>query len=733
MSPADIIKERKAKFQQASLGGVDTIYTYGLDVLAMDRKKFYQDGKHQASPLHVLFEPNPFRFQYDLEVHLFFNYDSLVARQIKLLQECIKSERNTSKLLQLTDKLDFVKTYGTGISRDEHFWNACSLRWPTSIASDGRELGLFIRDPWGDDFMKGVVDYEYIYMFGGSGQGKTHRSLAFMCVGWDHFIDTQMGARCRFSTVAEDKMKESTWPYLQRIYNGSAKGISLYCGRGVKAGDYTITRPHDRKGGSSIKGILIPRRNDNVAVDKITGSHGHPLGIYHIDELQATPEAPIEASPNFLQNCKFGWVTASGNFDLNNDSLGKNVRPVGGWDTVDETTHVYECINMLGIKSLAIHYNNDLSPAFDGAGSKRWWYLPTKDKKESRYPTPSSQRTNAYRRLWIGWREKALVSDAVLNLVTMREMGAMSPLANFDSKFPVTHCWSFDSAPTSTDRNILTHFADGVDATTGRWKLHFYESITIQKIDNADEYLSLAVQEVMQWGKKWGVQSGNAILDWTNITGLVEKFKDSGFLVRPMVYNQAPPDGRRADKRTKQILRDIIVHADTQKRASQEVTNYISMGALLAQNFLLSGQITGLHENYINDKNSNRSYEEELCLRKFIAVQNKELGELLALEPKHSKHGRTGFTKSHGFSPDILDTVFQACVFASVYRGMVPGLYKGSGRAYKSDFTVSEQEDFETELKLSEQESSVSHVKSTKRDFRVTEDEMDYEFIETSW
>jgi len=725
-----IRKERKAKFQQAAIAGLDTIYTYGLDVLVRDQKKFYAQEKHLLQPLSASFEPNPYRFQYDLEVHIFLNYKKLVKGQAAMLRARIKSATEPELLMQLTDKLAFVEQYGTGFDRQEHFWHACSLRWPTRITSDGEEKGDFVRDPWGEDFMQAVCDYQYVFAFGGSGQGKTHRALAFMCVGWDHFVDTQRGARCRFSTVSEDKMKESPWPYLQRIYQATTKNISLYAGRGIKVGDYTITRPHDRKGGSSIKGILIPRRSDNVAVDKITGSHGHPLGIYHIDELQATPEAPIEASPNFLQNCKYGWITASGNFDLNNDSLGKNVRPVGGWDTVTNETHTYECVNMLGIRSAAIHYNNDLSPAYEGEGAKRWPYLPTKKKKNQTYPTISSQRTNAYRRLWLGWREKVLEFDSIFNMTNLREMGAMEKDPNWDLNYPVTHCWSFDSAPTSVDRNILTHFADGVDNTTKRWKLHFYRSLAIKKIDNADEYLKLAVAEVTDHAKRWGVASGNAILDWTNITGLVEKFKDNGFLVRPMVYNQAPPDGRRADKRTKQVLRDVVVHADTQKRAHQEVTNYISMGGLLAQNYLLCGQISGLHENYIDEHNSSRSYEEELCLRKFIQVQQKDLGELLALEPKHSKSGSTGFTKAHGFSPDILDTIFQACVFASVYRGMIPGLYKGSYRGYKKDLGQTADQDYEKELALAEKECLLKPVAMPKKTYVYVET---YEDIPEGW
>lgn len=683
------------------------IYPYGFEIVKMDMDQFYAERKHTLKPLKVGYEPNPYAFQYDLEVHMFLNYNTLVARQEAFLEETIRSTKDLVKRQRLELKLEQVRAHGTGIPRAEHFWNAAQLRWPTEFKG-GKEVGLFVREPWGEDFLEACCDYQYVYMFGGSGQGKTHRALAFMCVLWDHYIDHQMGGRCRFSTVAEDKIKESAWPYLQRIYAGSTKGISLYCGRGLVHGEYTITRPHDKKGGGSIKGILIPRRGDAVGVDKITGSHGHPVGVYHIDEAQSTPEAPFEASPNFLQNCTYGWITASGNYNLNNDALGKNVKPVNGWDSVDESTHRYECVNMLGIRSAAIHYNNDLSPAFDGEGARRWGHmLPTKAKREAQYPTEQSKRTNAYRRLWIGWREKVAEHDSVLNKVTLRETGAMRELPNWDYTYPVTHGWSFDSAPTSTDRNIVTHFADGIDLETGKWKIHFYETVGIEKINNVDQYLELCSNELLKLSKKWGVNSGNGIMDWTNITGIPERLKEKGFLVRTVVYNQAPPNGRRRDTRTKSIHPEVCVDGVGMKYAHQECTNYIAMGALLLQNFVINAQVSGLHEGYINSGNSDRSYEEELCLRKFQSVTNKELGELTALEPKHSKHGRTGFTKTNGFSPDILDSLFQAAIFCAIYRGMVPGLFGGAKSTYRHPDTSNDKTFVEKHEKFAEHEHTL--------------------------
>lgn len=697
----ELIALRRANFKRAVFAGQGNIYTYGLDVLNQDYAKFIAEGKHEAHVVSPDYEPNPYVFQYDLEVHIFIHYDDLVLRQAKFLERKI-AEAKGEELIQLNNKLDFLNEYGTGFSRDEHFWNAVSIRWPSRIV-DGEVRGVYIREPWSEDFVKVMCDYEYVNMFGGSGQGKTHRALAFGCVIWDHYIETYLGGRFRFSTVAEDKMKESTWPYVKRIYANSQPGISLYSGRGVIAGEYTIHRPNDPKGGGSIKGILLPRRNDSVSVDKITGSHGHPFGMYHIDEAQSTPEAPFEASPNFLQNCGFGWITASGNYDSNNDCLGKNVKPVNGWDTIDDQTHIYESINMLGIRSGCIHYNNDLSPAFEGEGARKWGHiLPTKAKKRARYPSPSSRRTNAYRRLWVGWREKENVTDAVLNKTTLREMGCMKGDANFDTNYPVEHSWSFDSAPVSKDRNILLHFADGIDAETGRWKIHFYDARALEKIENVNEYIAMTTKAILEFSKAWGVKSGNAIMDWTNITGVPEELLKQGFKTKCLVYNQAPPDGQRRDTRTREVYPAVIVDSITNKKAHQEVTNQISMGALLLQNFVINGQVTGLSDDFIHEDNSDRSLDEELCLRKFVTVPSKSHGELLALEQKHSKSGNTGFTKTNGFSPDILDCMFQAAAYCAMHRGMIPGYKDGKKSTYNRKVEITEEEDFKAELDLYE-------------------------------
>lgn len=662
---------------------------YGFDSLIEDADRFVKEGKDKIAPCSRKYEVNPYVYQYDLEVESFLNYKKIVKNETKWLERKLSKSQYRDDRLSLEFRAEMVEKFGTGIPREEHFWNACSIRWPESTIN-GAKISAFVREPWAEDFIKALTDYEYVICFGGSGQGKTHRALAFMCIGWDHFIDTQKGGRGLISTVNEDKIKQSTWPYLQMIYKDTVgsphdlenrEPISLYAGRGKISGAYTVRRPNDLKGGGVMQCILIPKTIDQQAVDKITGAHGHPFGQYHIDEAQSTPEAPIKASPNFAQNCDHSYITASGNYDLETDSLGKNTQPIQGWDKVDSTTHIYESINMLGIKTLCIHYNNELSPAMTKTGAKKWGHiLPTKKKRDDRYPSVISKKTDEYRRFWLGWRKKRDSSDSVLRIVDIRESGCDGTVI-FDPNYPIVHGWSFDSATGSIDRNILTHFADGICSKTGLWKVHIYECKALDIIENRLAYVRKTCDDLMHYSDIWGVNSGNCIMDWTNVTGIPENLLDRGFVVRTIGYGESPPDGVTKNKRTKRLDPAIIVDYDTKKYAHEVATNLISVGAFVIQQLVLHGQLTGLSEALINETNSEHSFEEEICRRKFIKIDHSSYGERYQLEPKSTKGRKssaimTGFKERYGFSPDILDTIFQIGYYMVLYRKMLPGSRK---------------------------------------------------------
>ncbi len=96
---------------------------------------------------------------------------------------------------------------------------------------------------------------------------------------------------------------------------------------------------------------------------------------------------------------KYGWFMMCGNYELDTDILGLNTEPNEGWESVDETTHMWEGTikspdSNLGHKSLVIHYNNDLSPAFFDEEIKKKYhrFLPTQRRKQSFYKSQKKRR-----------------------------------------------------------------------------------------------------------------------------------------------------------------------------------------------------------------------------------------------------------------------------------------------------------------------------------------------------
>src|SRR6478609_9412432 len=317
-----------AKAREAHEGGMDVIYDYGINYIQTYHKQFHETGKHLVQPYHQDYQPNPFRFQYDLTVFIWVNYYKLLHEEVKLLRERA-SKFNDSQAGDMADLLLTTKRL-YGISRSDFMFTAGELRWPTKILADGSHHGLFIRDPWAERRVDALSDenQKYVISFGGGGQGKTLVSLAVGLIIFDYFIFTQKGARCMISTVNKDKLNSVSWAYLCNLNSSTQKGISLYAGRGRIAGDHTIARPENKDRGGIFKGILIGNTmNPQSIIDKLTGSHGHPFIMYIMDEIQSTPSAPIMAAPNYTMHAGDFRIIGSGNWGENNDTLAENSKP----------------------------------------------------------------------------------------------------------------------------------------------------------------------------------------------------------------------------------------------------------------------------------------------------------------------------------------------------------------------------------------------------------------------
>jgi hypothetical protein len=138
------------------------VYLYGSKALREEFDKFDRTPAKYTTHYKV----DPFCFQYDLELHIWWNWDSLKQRE-----------------KELGGDNSFIDDVGfTSFNRYQHLLNAMSIRWPTRVLPNGNHSGDMIITPWLEDFAKTTSDCEDNISFGGGGQGKTYGPLGLMCM-----------------------------------------------------------------------------------------------------------------------------------------------------------------------------------------------------------------------------------------------------------------------------------------------------------------------------------------------------------------------------------------------------------------------------------------------------------------------------------------------------------------------------------------------------------------------
>ncbi len=653
------------------------IYTHGVHVLKSMCNTFYKREKHKIPKFSQEYEPNPWEYQYDLELFIFINYQKISDAENIRLHDRIRredakgEERDTELIEKLWQRLDFIKENGvTGLPREEHWWNASEIRWPTTVAKSGEYRGQMIRDPWAQRRIRGLCKgYNLLFNFGGGMQGKTHTYCGFLITMFDHYVHTQRGAKCSFSTTSETKLKNAAWPAITRLMASSESDCSLVIGQSVVAGDFTVRRVGNKTDtGGVIKGVLLGKSlNESEVIDKLTGAHGHSCYVYLIDECQSTPLAPIKASRNFLMNLAPAWVIGTGNYDKDDDGLGVNVKPVNGWDSVTENTEEWISKSCIGQNAYVMHFSNSLSPAYlNDDLAKKFAHMPNKESEKLAYATKSERtiESNEYRRMWLGWRSTDFDESSALNLRMVEKAGADQVLT-LDPKHEIYHFFSLDPNKAQVDRARLSIFADGIDAATKEWVFGIVESIEIPLKPSIIGLNRYVVSEILKHCQRYGIDSG--IMDWSDMNSIYSDLVEAGLNVMPMIYHASIPDGKTRDKYTNRVERKIAVNANTNTYAHQKCSNRITLGAYAIREYCKAGKLRGINDAMRGvNPSSDRSLSDELFLRKIETINriNSATGSLFNLDSKED------FKKKHKFSPDIFDTLAQAGYYALVKRGI---------------------------------------------------------------
>lgn len=660
-----------AKAKEANDKGIDNLYMYGIHYLKIHYGLFHKQFHHTKLPYTPEYIPNPFRFQYDLTVFLWLNYYKIVDKEIEELKRLYSATGDNfyqSKADQTT-----ISRLLNGITRADFLFMASELRWPTNILEDGSHHGLLVRDPWSERRIESVSNekIKYLLTFGGGGQGKTLVSLGIALIVFDYYLFTLKGARCMLSTVNKDKMNSVGWPYLCNLNSSTIEGISLTAGRAKIAGDHTLSRPGNKDRGGVFKGILIGNQmNRQTIVDKLTGSHGHPFIVYIMDEMQSTPDPPIMAAPNYTMHAGDYRIIGSGNWGENDDTLAKNVKPDIGWDHVDEKTGHWISTTQNQAKAIVLHFNNDLSPGMEPEGHKKFPHLPSQQVLDRNYPNKSKRNSNdiSYRRFWIGFRVEASGELYVIYDTLVKENMADLPL-NLDR---LDHTFfTFDSAQAEIDRNCAIVFREGICSVTKQRVFGPHKINLLNKATESTKYYEESSDQLLDIARKNNIISGAGVVDWTGRPAQAEILQRKGFLVRRLIYNKGVPDGIRRDKHTKRI--EKAINLDIKLDFKQDILpeklcahhvaeNMISLGAWALREYVKNGRVRGINGDLIRFIQGEKSLEDELFNRKFYLKNSAIYGSRFQLESKDD------FKTKYGFSPDILDCLFEAAWYMLLYR-----------------------------------------------------------------
>jgi len=683
-------KISKMRFEQLSKlrnvknlveAGGKAIYLYGSLAL---KESF--EARKAASKIPIFndeYEPDFTEFQYDLEMHIYLNYEALYKRELELASG---------------ERLEMLEARGieygaTFFKKQEHLENAILIRWPEKLLPTGEVSTAYALTPWAKDFLYGLSNYTNIVTFGGGGQGKTYSAIAFMVMLYDHFIHTKSGAQCSFSTVSETKLKSSIWSHLTKLYSWKNKyPFSKYAGLAHVAPEYTYRRKTQAgkyiEEGGTMKGILLVQGAKTARqIDKLTGQHDVVARAYLLDEAQSTGPAPLQAYNNMFLHPKHGWFMMAGNYELDEDLLGLNTKPDQGWENVDDTTHMWESTlnspeSDLGHKSLVIHYNNELSPGMtDPAMAKKYGkFLMTPEKKKRLYKTKEDELTYEAKRFWIGFRFERKKEDVekVVTVEVLKEYGAYEK-QDFKTIHKVA---SLDSAhSTERDRSIITIFNIGLN-NDGFPMVAPDRVIAINKPSSQLKYYketAIMIKNILEDNKV--NLSGYSIMDWTQRSQLLEGLRELGVVFHHLIYQQHPPKEIGMNDVTKALERPIELESvptfqngferEVKVYAHEKIVNRITLGAYIFRLFVEHQRCRNINTSLIAGVPSVRSFEEEFCKRYFEYTSHMK-------EPKIRLDDKSEFKRKYKFSPDILDTFYQVFYMLYVEFGIHPSK-KGLG------------------------------------------------------
>jgi len=256
----------------------------------------------------------------------------------------------------------------------------------------------------------------------------------------------------------------------------------------------------------------------------------------------------------------------------------------------------------------------------------------------------------------------------VISSRLVKENMADAPL---DLSVVMHNFFTFDSAQAEIDRNACVTFREGICAQT---KNRVFGPVMVNLLTKSTEslkYYEESSDQLLEISRKNNIMPGSGTVDWTGRPAQAERLLAKGFKVHRMVYNKAVPDGKRRDIHSKRIEKAIKLNvqldfkndiAPSELCAHHVVENVISLGAWALREYIKAGRVRGLNPSIISHIIGARDLDEEIYHRKFEYKISAIYGKRFNLQSKKD------FKELYGFSPDILDCLFEAAWYMLTVR-----------------------------------------------------------------
>ncbi|MCH8247078.1 MAG: hypothetical protein IH951_11800 [Bacteroidetes bacterium] len=511
-----------------------------------------------------------------------------------------------------------------------HLERAIKTLWPEKMPNGDTGYVWSEWDNRGVDSWCGVTakrlgaEMDWATWWGPAASGKTTRAAVIVLADW--LADPKHTATTVCST-SRDKLRERIFGEISRFY----QMLDNPPGRLIPSKD--VITMDDENSKNRILGIAVRRGMSAEAIGNIIGVHNVRNRMV-IDEMQATPEAAVDATDNLSTGRSFIFL-GMGNPVSRLDVLGRYSEPTIGWDKIAADTHE-DWKTKFGV---CLFYDGRKSPGV--ADPERFHFLLTTARIEQ-LAKRRGRNSIAFWSQRVGFVPPEGLIEAVLSESYIVKFHLRNPAIWLNQYVDIG---GFDPAyATGGDRAALTHMRLGL-AEGGIQTIEFQEthyillerranSKSADKTDLEPLTFSLAADTKIlcnQLGilpENLGVDCSATQMAFADI--LDDTFREAGSPIKPHVHRVYFQGSAST----------LPVSAEHPKLGNEEYDNRVTELYFQIQEFARANMLRGMSNEALL----------QFCNRFIVTDPTKHRPGLIRIENKKDYKGRTGE------SPDDADS-----------------------------------------------------------------------------